>query len=109
MGYSRFMDRRRAAGRWLTAIAAVGVVAFAVTGIEGGVQSTGTIAGVVTMDDPPAPRTLAPHVDQAVCGDTLPNEEIVADAEGHVANAVIRVTGVPWSDRDAAPTLKAIY
>jgi plastocyanin len=102
------MNTRRTVGTWLTAIAVAGVVAFAVTGLEGGVQTTGTIAGVVTMDDPPAPGTLAPNIDQTVCGDTLPNEEIVADADGHVANAVIRVTGVPWSEGPAASTLNNI-
>jgi hypothetical protein len=102
------MDRRRTLGASLTTIAAAGVVALAVTGLEGGVQTTGNIAGVVTMNDPPPPGTLTPNVDQAACGDTLPDEALVVDADGHVANAVVRVTGVPWSDGGAAPRLNNI-
>lgn len=101
------MGRRGGVGTSLMALVA-GVVAIAVTGLEGGEQTTGTITGVVTMKDPPSPSTLATTADQAVCGDTAPNEEIVADADGHVANAVVRVTGVPWPAAAPVPTLNNV-
>lgn len=75
---------------------------------SGGTQGTGTITGVVTMDDPPAPSTLEVNADQAVCGETVPNEEIVATEAGQVANAVIRVTDVPWPDDVPPPKIDNI-
>jgi hypothetical protein len=76
--------------------------------MAGGPQGTGTIAGVVIMDDPPAPSTLEANADQAVCGETVPNEEIVATDVGQVADAVIRVTGVPWPDGVPSPKIDNI-
>ncbi len=82
-------------------LAALGLAAGVQT--SGGVQGTGTIRGVVTMADPPPAATLAVTADQAVCGDTVPDEAIVADAAGHVANAVVRLSGVPWPGEAPAP------
>ena len=73
------------------ALAVVGMVP-----LQGSGQATGTITGIVMMDGPPAPSTLEVTADQAVCGDTIPYKEIIADAAGHVANAVLTVAGVPW-------------
>ncbi len=83
-------------------------LAVSMTGLAGAVQTTGTITGVVSMKDPPPPSTLMTTADQAVCGDTAPNEEVVSDGDGHVANAVVRVTGIPWSTEPPAPTLNNI-
>ena len=71
----------------------------------GGAQGTGAVRGVVTMADPPPPGVLAVTTDQAVCGDTAPDEAIVADPAGHVANAVARLTGVPWPAERPAPRI----
>ena len=71
----------------------------------GVIQQTGTIHGVVTMADPPSPSTLEVTTDQMVCGYTVPNEEIIADADGHVANVVASLTGVPWPVEVPAPTI----
>ena len=95
------MDRRRRVGILMTALATAGAL-VAVTGLAGGAQGTGTITGVVTMNDPPPPSTLAATADQTVCGDTAPNEAIVADSDGHVANAVVRVTGLAWPDDECS-------
>lgn len=53
----------------------------------------GSIAGTITT----AAKGAAPMrvtIDQKVCGDQLPNEAIVVDAQGRLANAVVVVTGV---------------
>ena len=101
------MDRRRGVGASLMALVAA-AVALSMTGLEGGVQTTGTISGAITMKDPPLPSTLATNADQAVCGETVPNEEIVATDVGQVADAVIRVTGVPWPDGVPSPKIDNI-
>ena len=76
--------------------------------IAGEVQAPGTIRGVVRMENPPAPSVLSVNADQAVCGDTVPNEEIVADADGRVANAVLRLAGVAWPEGVTPPKIDNI-
>ena len=87
--------------RGIASLVALGLAAGVQT--PGRAQGTGTIRGVATMADPPPPATLAVTADQAVCGDSVPDETIVADAAGHVANAVVRLTGVPWPAEAPAP------
>jgi hypothetical protein len=56
----------------------------------------GTITGTVTT----SAKGLAPvrvTIDQKVCGNELPDEAIVVDAQGRLANAVISVVGVKAS------------
>ena len=102
MGYSRPMKRPTLA--WgAAALVAVGLTAAVQT--AGRAQGTGMIRGVVTMADPPPPATLAVNADQAVCGDRVPDETVVADAAGRVANAVVRLTGVPWPAERPAPRI----
>ena len=87
----------------LAASSAVGAyVLSGAVALQGGVQATGSITGIVTMDNPPASSTLDVTADKSVCGETMPNEDVVADAAGRVANAVVRVAGVPWP-ADATP------
>ena len=53
----------------------------------------GSITGTITT----AAKGLAPvrvTIDQKVCGNELPDEAIVVDAQGHLANAVVILTGV---------------
>ena len=85
----------------IAALVALGLAAAVDT--PGRAQGTGTIRGVVTMADPPPAATHAVTADQAVCGESVPDEAIVADAAGHVANAVVRLTGVPWPAEAPAP------
>ena len=98
------MGRTSSGVVWIVGVALVAALGAVASG-AGEMQATGTIVGVVRMDDPPSPGTLEVTADQAVCGDSVPDEEIVADGEGHVANAVIRVPGVPWPDGVAAPKI----
>lgn len=53
----------------------------------------GSISGMITT----AAKGAAPvrvTIDQKICGDQLPDESIVVDAQGRLANAVVMVTGV---------------
>lgn len=114
MRHSNFVSFvARRAGASVRLVAAIAAVAAAVVwpGGEartGAAQAVGTIRGVVTMDNPPVPTTVPVTADQAFCGESVPNEEIVADENGHVANAVIRVTGVPWPEGVTSPTIDNI-
>ena len=105
------MDRRnRGNGRLTAGIAAVAVVvalvavavvaspaAPAAGGGEG--QGGGSITGRVTLTDPPEPRMVAVTTDQAVCGTEVEDQAVVVDAAGGLANAVVLIAGVPWSER----------
>lgn len=53
----------------------------------------GTIIGVVTTKEAARPP-IRVTVDPNVCGASLPDETVTADAAGHLANAVVTVTGV---------------
>ena len=68
--------------------------------IEGAAgQDAGSITGRVTLTDPPEPRMVAVTTDQAVCGTEVEDEAVVVDGSGGLANAVVLVAGVPWSER----------
>ena len=64
-------------------------------------QGSGTIAGRVTVSDPPARRMVAVTTDQRVCGTEVEDQAVVVDDSGGLANAVVLVAGVPWSERPA--------
>jgi len=103
------MKWRAGAGAVLVASALVGASVLAVAvPLQGGVQATGAITGIVTMDNPPPASTVEVNTDPAVCGDTVPNEEIIADAAGHVANAVVRLAGVAWPATSTPPTINNV-
>ena len=103
------MNRRVETGAVLAASSLVGAFVLAVAvPLHGGVQGTGAITGVVTMDNPPASSTLEVNADPAVCGETVPNEEIIADIAGHVANAVVSVAGVSWPATVTPPTINNV-
>lgn len=54
---------------------------------------TGSITGTITTAAK-GPAPIRVTIDQRVCGDNLPDEAIVVDAQGHLANAVVILTGV---------------
>jgi hypothetical protein len=58
-----------------------------------GAQATGTIAGVVTTKAA-ALKPVRVSIDQRVCGTDAPDEAVLVDAAGHLANAVVILTGV---------------
>jgi hypothetical protein len=71
---------------------AVGLfVAFAIPSIDA--QGTATIAGTATTKAGPG-RPVRITIDQHVCGNELPDEEIVIDGHGRLANAVVTLVGV---------------
>ena len=62
-------------------------------------QGAGSITGRVTLTDPPEPRMVAVTTDRAVCGTEVEDQAVVVDDSGGLANAVVLVAGVPWSER----------
>lgn len=57
---------------------------------------TGSITGTITTNAKgPAPVRVT--IDQKVCGEELPDEAIVVDPQGHLANAVVILSGVKRS------------
>lgn len=67
------------------------------------VQAGGSVTGTITT----TARGAAPlrvTIDQKVCGNELPDEAIVVDAQGRLANAVVMLTGVKRAAADAVVT-----
>ena len=58
-----------------------------------GVQATGSISGTITTSAKGA-APVRVTIDQKICGSELPDEAVVVDAQGHLANAVVILTGV---------------
>ena len=54
---------------------------------------TGSVTGTITTGAKGA-APVRVTIDQKVCGNELPDEAIVVDAQGHLANAVVILTGV---------------
>lgn len=70
----------------------LGTLACATLG-TGAYAQTGSISGTITT----TAKMLAPvrvTIDQKVCGNELPDQAIVVDAQGRLANAVVVLTGV---------------
>ena len=75
----------------LASASLAGAPPFAAEGRYGG--QAGAITGTVTT----TAKGVAPirvTIDQKVCGNELPDEAIVVDAQGRLANAVVILTGV---------------
>jgi hypothetical protein len=67
------------------------------------VQAGGITGTITTTAKGAAPMRVT--IDQKVCGDELPDEAIVVDAQGRLANAVVILTGVKRAAaRDALVT-----
>ena len=103
-------SRSRVNGRPTSGIGdAVGVVALVAVALApalaspvaggGAAQEAGSITGRIMVTDAPEPRMVAVTTDQAVCGTEVEDEAVVVDASGGLANAVVLVAGVPWSER----------
>ena len=61
-----------------------------------GAQSAGSVTGTITT----SAKGLAPvrvTIDQKICGAELPDNAVVVDGQGHLANAVVILTGVKRS------------
>ena len=70
-------------------------------------NDTGTIRGVVTIDAGDVPERIMVDVtaDQATCGDQVEDRSTVVDASGGVANAVITLVDVPWTEEPPMPVI----
>ena len=67
MRYSRYVNGRAGTGAVVGAIALVSAcVLVAAAPLRGGAQATGSITGIVTMDNPPAPSTVEVNADAAL-------------------------------------------
>lgn len=88
-----------------TGLAAAAAVCLALFGAAAGGQETGTLTGTVTVDAIPEKRMVTVDADQAVCGDEIEDQTTLVDPSGGVANAVVVVTGLPWSADPPAPML----
>lgn len=56
-------------------------------------QLAGSVSGIITTTAK-ASAPIRVTIDQKVCGTALPDEAIVVDAQGHVANAVVTLVGL---------------
>ena len=61
---------------------------------------SGSITGVVTTTAKGA-APMRVTIDQKICGNELPDEAIIVDAQGHLANAVVVLSGVKRAAADA--------
>ena len=95
------MRRNLGVIRWVAAAALFGIS----TPLGGG-QSTGTLSGLVKVGDVPERVMVEVDADQAVCGEEIADEATLVDQSGSVANAVILVSGLPWSADPPPPILK---
>ena len=68
-----------------------------------GVQASGGVTGTITTSAK-GTAPLRVTIDQKVCGSELPDEAIVVDAQGRLANAVVILTGVKRAAADAVVT-----
>ena len=85
------------------AVLTVSVLLFSVTARSE--QATGSITGLVTVDEVPDIGMVQVDVDQAVCGDEVEDRAAVVEHSGGVANAVIAVTGALWVVEPAPPAI----
>ena len=59
------------------------------------VSDGGTIAGTIKFTGtPPAAKTIKVNKDQAQCGDSLPDENLVVGADKGIKNVVVRLTDI---------------
>lgn len=86
------MGRLLALGILGTLACAAVAPAFAAEGRRGELQN-GTVSGTITTTAKGAPPVRV-TIDQKVCGQELPDEAIVVDAQGRLANAVVFLTGL---------------
>lgn len=73
----------------LIVLAVLGALAFSDIA---GAQTPSVTGTITTRAKPTAPVRVT--FDQKICGNELPDEAILVDAQGHLANAVVTLTGV---------------
>ncbi len=92
------MGISRARSRGALTVLALGGVLSALGTNAAGTQAAGTIAGQVTTASPSPADPLPVTTDQAVCGPTVPDESLVANAAGGVAHAIVTLSGTNAGD-----------
>ena len=85
-----------------------GVLVWELGAVVVGVQSTGTIRGLVKIDTVPDKVMVQVTTDQSICGDEVEDQATVVDPSGGVANAVVIVAGVPWGDIAPEPIINNV-
>ena len=83
----------RAGGRGARVIGAVAISAVMLGTPMLLAQGTGSITGTISTTAK-ALRPVRVTIDQKVCGTELPDDAIIVDPQGHLANAVVVLTGV---------------
>ncbi len=70
-------------------------------------QGVGSIRGIVTVADSvdTTLRMVDVTADQSVCGDRVEDRVTLVDPSGGLANAVVIVTGVPWTEIKPEPVV----
>jgi hypothetical protein len=72
---------------------ALAAMLFSITFTGMAEAQAGSVSGtIMTAAKTPVPVRVT--IDQKVCGSELPDEAIVVDAQGHLANAVVTLTGL---------------
>src|SRR5262245_24243770 len=104
MGRLSFVGISRARAAAALTFASVAAVALVSSHATRAGAAGGTIAGVVSTASK-APAPLRVTIDPDVCGATLPDESIVVDAAGHLANTVLTVAGVKMTAPAEAPVM----
>ncbi len=98
----RHGERAARTGEWFHRRAVVIVALIAVLIAASG--EAGTLSGVVTTTARALPQVRV-TVDPAVCGAEMPDESILVDVAGRLANAVVTLVGVTAADETAAPVI----
>lgn len=83
------------------------ILALGILGTLACAQVAGAQTGSVTGTIATSAKGTAPvrvTIDQKICGNELPDEAVVVDAQGHLANAVVILTGVKRAATDAVIT-----
>ena len=70
-----------------------------------GEQGSGTVTGIVKIQDIPDLVSVRVDTDQAVCGREVEDRTTLVDSSGGVANAVIVVTGAAWTVDPPMPSI----
>ena len=81
------------AGLTGTLIAAAAFAGASLAGPDAHAREAGTIVGIVTTKEA-AQKPIRVTIDPAVCGQTVPDESILVDGSGRLANVVLSVPGV---------------
>lgn len=76
-----------------TIVFAVTAALAAVLALPVAARAQGSITGTISANAKTLP-TIRVTIDPKVCGTDMPDEAILVDAEGHLANAVVTLTGV---------------